>query len=64
MLVLSRKPGERVVIGGEISVTVLEVRGSRVRLGFSGPPEIPIVRQEVEGRRKDESALAVCADSC
>ena len=37
MLVLSRKCGEKTMIGSEIVVTVLEVHGDRVKLGFSGP---------------------------
>ena len=45
MLVLSRKPGEAVVIGGNIEVTVLEVHGDRVKLGLCGkchpPREVP-----------------------
>ena len=47
MLVLSRKPGQRVLIGQEIEVTVLEVRGGRVKLGFRGPAEVPIHREEL-----------------
>jgi carbon storage regulator len=47
MLVLSRKTGERVRIGQGIEVTVLETRNGRVKLGFSGPPEVPIHRAEV-----------------
>ena len=47
MLVLSRKNGERVVIGHEIEVVVLEIRGSRVKLGFKGPQEVPIHREEL-----------------
>lgn len=47
MLVLSRKQGERVLIGQEIEVTVLEVHGSRVKLGFRGPAEVPIHREEL-----------------
>ena len=47
MLVLSRKRGERVVIGQDIYVTVLEVRGDRVKLGFECPMEVPIHRQEI-----------------
>ncbi len=50
MLVLSRKPGERVLIGHEIELTVLEVHGSRVKLGFRGPAEVPIHREEVHQR--------------
>lgn len=62
MLVLSRKPGERVVIGGEISVTVLEVRGSRVRLGFSGPHEVPIIREEIQGRPREETPVPTATE--
>jgi carbon storage regulator len=47
MLILNRKLGERIVIGSELTVTVLEVRGNRVKLGFEGPPEIPIHREEI-----------------
>ena len=50
MLVLSRARGEQIIIGGNITVTVLEVRGDKVRLGFDGPAEVPIHRQEVQQR--------------
>jgi carbon storage regulator len=47
MLVLQRKSGERVIIGQNIEVTVLRVHGNQVKLGFTGPSEIPIHREEV-----------------
>jgi carbon storage regulator len=47
MLVLSRKHGERVVIGGDIVITVIEARDGRVRLGFEAPQGTPIHREEV-----------------
>ena len=47
MLVLSRKAGERISIGPEIEVTVLGIHKGRVKLGFLGPPEVPINRQEL-----------------
>lgn len=50
MLVLSRTRGEQIVVGGSITVTVLEVRGDKVRLGFEGPAEVPIHRLEVHQR--------------
>lgn len=47
MLVVSRKPGERVIIGGDIVVVVLEVHRGAVRLGIEAPPDHqPIVRAE------------------
>jgi carbon storage regulator len=47
MLVLSRKRGEKVMIGNGITVTVLAVAGNRVKLGFAGPAEVPIHREEI-----------------
>ena len=44
MLVLSRKAGESICIGGEIKVTVLSVRSNRVRIGFDAPDDVDIVR--------------------
>jgi len=47
MLVLGRKVGEKILISDNITVTVLEVRGDRVRLGFDAEKSIPIHRAEV-----------------
>lgn len=67
MLILSRKEGERVMIGENITVTVLKVRGDRITLGFGCPAEVPVHREEVrrriiesserrpENQRRDES---------
>jgi carbon storage regulator len=48
MLVLSRKPGEEIQIGPQIVITVLDIRGNRVRLGFEASGEIPIHRAEIQ----------------
>lgn len=47
MLVLSRKKNESIVINNDITVTVVEVRGDKVRLGIVAPKEVPVHRQEV-----------------
>ena len=47
MLVLSRKSNESVVINDQIVVTVIEVRGDKVRLGIQAPRDVPIHRSEV-----------------
>ena len=47
MLVLSRKRNEKIVIGEEITVTVLEVRGDQVQIGIDAPRAIPVHRHEV-----------------
>ena len=54
MLVLSRKAGERIWIGDEISVTVVRITGGGVRIGIEAPHEMPVVREEL--REKMEQA--------
>ena len=53
MLVLSRKPGERILIGESVVLTVAAMKGGKVRLAFEAPREILIIRQELgDGRRE------------
>jgi carbon storage regulator len=47
MLVVSRKVGERVLIGDQISVTVIKVGSGGVRIGIQAPKEMPVVREEL-----------------
>lgn len=47
MLVLSRKKNESIVIADHITITVVEIRGDKVRLGIVAPKEVPVHRQEV-----------------
>lgn len=47
MLVLSRKKNESIVIANDIVITVVEVRGDKVRLGIVAPKDVPVHRQEV-----------------
>lgn len=47
MLVITRKAGERICLGDEITITVLEMVGSSVRLGIEAPSEIPVYRHEI-----------------
>jgi len=56
MLVLSRKPGERIVIGDDITITVVRIGPNNVRLGIDAPREYNIVRDEL--RRDVVSASA------
>ncbi len=59
MLVLSRKEGERIVIGPDIVISVVAVQGGRVKLGISAPSEVPIHREEVRDRAiRHEATLA------
>ena len=50
MLVLTRKPGEVVCIGDEITVTIVQVRGLEVRLGINAPAGVPIVRPDAKSK--------------
>ena len=47
MLVLSRKKNESIVINNDIVITVVEIRGDKVRLGIEAPKDVPVHRQEV-----------------
>ncbi|MFP6645241.1 MAG: carbon storage regulator CsrA [Candidatus Latescibacterota bacterium] len=61
MLVLTRKAGESIVIGGQIRITVLEMQGRQIRLGIEAPSEIPVHRGEVYERIREENAEAATA---
>ncbi len=61
MLILTRRPGERVVIGDEILVTVMSVSGHTVRLGIAAPAGVPIYREEIWLAVKEENRAAAAA---
>jgi len=56
MLVLNCKSGQRVMIGRDVTVVVLEVRGSHVKLGITGPKDVTIHREEVWQKIAHEDA--------
>ena len=56
MLVLTRKPGEKVVLGGNITLTVVEVKGNQVRLAFDAPDSVRILRGELVVQEEDLEA--------
>lgn len=58
MLVLTRKKGERVLIGDDIVVTIIDIRGDGVRIGFDAPRGIPIQRAEVVAAVQEANAAA------
>ena len=55
MLILSRRPGESVKIGDDVTVTVLGVKGNQLRLGFTAPASIAVHREEIYKRIRAES---------
>jgi len=50
MLVLTRKVGEEIIINGNIRVTITLIKGDKVRIGITAPPDVPVHRQEVLDR--------------
>jgi carbon storage regulator len=58
MLILTRRVGETVVIGNDVDITVLGVKGNQVRLGVKAPREISVHREEIYRRIKGESGNA------
>jgi carbon storage regulator CsrA len=56
MLVLTRKSGEKVVIGNGVTVTVVEVQGKRVRVGIAAPGQVRILRGELACRQGEPAA--------
>ena len=55
MLVLSRKLNESIVINENIVVTVVEIRGGKVRLGIEAPAEVPITRPDAKSQEPNET---------
>ncbi len=63
MLVLSRKKDERIIIGDQITVMVIEIRGDKVRLGIDAPKEVTVHREEVyEAIRREQQANSPSVD--
>ena len=61
MLYLSRKVGESVVINDEIEVTVMDIRGKAVKLGFTFPESASVLRREIYERIQEENRAAAAA---
>ncbi|MDF2472543.1 MAG: hypothetical protein K0R21_325 [Anaerocolumna sp.] len=58
MLALSRKIGESIMIGNEIEISVLEIKGDQVKLGISAPKSIPVYRREIYVQIQDANKEA------
>ena len=61
MLVLSRKQGERILIGDEISVTIVRINGNAVRIGIDAPSHLAVIRDELRQRQTEAAPQADAA---
>jgi carbon storage regulator len=59
MLVLTRRPGESIIVGQNIVVTVIEIKGGQVRIGIDAPREIEVYREEIYEQVRQENLAAV-----
>ena len=57
MLILTRKSGEKLMVGDDVEITVLGVKGNQVRVGVSAPKDIAVHREEVYIRIQNEKQL-------
>jgi carbon storage regulator len=63
MLIITRRPGEKVMLGDDVVIEVIEVSGSSVRIGIAAPRSIPVYREEIWRAVRDENAAAAQADA-
>ena len=61
MLIITRKPGEKIMLGDEIVVHVMEVVGSSVRIGIEAPRSLPVYREEIWDAVRAENRAAADA---
>ena len=58
MLALARKTGQSIMIGNDIEITLLEIKGDQVKLGISAPKSVPIYRKEIYAQIQEENKSA------
>ena len=63
MLVLTRRIGESIVIAGNIQITIVSIRGDRVRIGVAAPADVRVDRLEIHERRSAEFQPALAGES-
>jgi carbon storage regulator len=61
MLIITRRPGEKVMVGDDVVVHVMEIVGNSVRVGIEAPRSVPVYREEIWNAVRDENRAAADA---
>jgi carbon storage regulator len=61
VLIITRRPGERIMVGDEVTVEIMEIVGNSVRVGISAPRSVPVYREEIYAAVRDENRAAADA---
>ena len=61
MLIITRRPGEKIMLGDDIVVHVMEIVGNSVRVGIQAPRSVPVYREEIWNAVRDENRAAASA---
>jgi carbon storage regulator len=62
MLIITRRPGEKIMVGEDVVVEVIEVSGSSVRIGIAAPKSIPVYREEIWAAVQAENRAAAASE--
>ncbi|MEA2449474.1 MAG: carbon storage regulator [Thermoleophilaceae bacterium] len=63
MLIITRRPGERIMLGDEVRIHIMEIVGNSVRVGVEAPRSVPVYREEIWAAVKEENQAAAAADT-
>ncbi len=61
MLIITRRPNQKIMLGDDVTIHVMEVSGGNVRLGIEAPRSVPVYREEIWAAVKDENQAAATA---
>jgi carbon storage regulator len=64
VLIITRRPGEKIILGDDISIQVMEIVGNQVRIGIQAPKSVPVYREEIweAVRSENQAALEAAPD--
>jgi carbon storage regulator len=63
VLIITRRPGERIMLGDDVRIHVMEIVGNNVRVGIEAPKSVPVYREEIWAAVKEENKAAAAAES-